>query len=72
MTKPPAVTVKAFVAVRIELADGSAENEVKLPKVIDLAVPRPCRLAPPATVRSEFTTLPARLRVPVLTSVGPE
>ena len=72
MTRPPGATLKAFVAVRIELADGSAENDVKLPKVIDLAVPRPCRLAPAATVRSEFGMLPAKLSVPVLTRVGPE
>ena len=72
MTRPPAATLKAFVAVRIELAEGSAENDVKLPKVIDLAVPRPCRLAPAETERSEFGILPARLSVPVLTRVGPE
>ena len=72
MTTPPVATLRASVAERIELAEGSAEKDVKLPKLIDLAVPRPCRLAPAATLRSEFGMLPARLRVPVLTVVGPE
>ena len=63
--------VSALVAVRSVAAVGSAENEVLLPKVIDLAVPRPWRFAPAETVRSEPGMLPARLNVPALTRVAP-